>query len=318
MSSKRDIDIRSSALLKPNRSLGRSMLMYRGLLIMLIPAVVWFLVFEYYPMYGVIIAFKKYRILEGIVGSPWVGLDNFERLFRSPTFLNVFRNTLLISFYKLIFGFPAPIILALLLNEIRIQKFKKAVQTISYLPHFISWVVISALIRQLFSPTSGVVNHLLLLIGLEPINFMIEPGFFRPMIVMANIWKDVGWGSILYLAAISSIDPQLYEAATVDGAGRFRQAISITLPSLAPVIVILFILRVGFLMNAGFEEIFNLYNPITYSVGDILDTYAYRVGLVEFDYSYSTTISLFKNVIGLLMLIFTNAIVRRFSDYGVW
>ena len=318
MSSKRDIDIRSSPLLKPNRSLGRSMLMYRGLLIMLIPAVVWFLVFEYYPMYGVIIAFKKYRILEGIVGSPWVGLDNFERLFRSPTFLNVFRNTLLISFYKLIFGFPAPIILALLLNEIRIQKFKKAVQTISYLPHFISWVVISALIRQLFSPTSGVVNHLLILIGLEPINFMIEPGFFRPMIVMANIWKDVGWGSILYLAAISSIDPQLYEAATVDGAGRFRQAISITLPSLAPVIVILFILRVGFLMNAGFEEIFNLYNPITYSVGDILDTYAYRVGLVEFDYSYSTTISLFKNVIGLLMLIFTNAIVRRFSDYGVW
>ena len=318
MSSKRDIDFRSSPLLKPNRSLGRSMFMYRGLLIMLIPAVVWFLVFEYYPMYGVIIAFKKYRILEGIVGSPWVGLDNFERLFRSPTFLNVFRNTLLISFYKLIFGFPAPIILALLLNEIRIQKFKKAVQTISYLPHFISWVVISALIRQLFSPTSGVVNHLLLLIGLEPINFMIEPGFFRPMIVMANIWKDVGWGSILYLAAISSIDPQLYEAATVDGAGRFRQAISITLPSLAPVIVILFILRVGFLMNAGFEEIFNLYNPITYSVGDILDTYAYRVGLVEFDYSYSTTISLFKNVIGLLMLIFTNAIVRRFSDYGVW
>ena len=148
MSSKRDIDFRSSPLLKPNRSLGRSMFMYRGLLIMLIPAVVWFLVFEYYPMYGVIIAFKKYRILEGIVGSPWVGLDNFERLFRSPTFLNVFRNTLLISFYKLIFGFPAPIILALLLNEIRIQKFKKAVQTISYLPHFISWVVISALIRR--------------------------------------------------------------------------------------------------------------------------------------------------------------------------
>ena len=318
MSSKRDVDIRSSALLKPDRSLWRSMLMYRGLLIMLIPAVVWFLVFEYYPMYGVIIAFKKYRILDGILGSPWVGLDNFERLFRSPTFLNVFRNTLLISFYKIIFGFPAPIILALLLNEIRIQQFKKVVQTISYLPHFISWVVISALIRQLFSPTSGVVNHLLILVGLEPINFMIEPGFFRPMIVVANIWKDVGWGSILYLAAISSIDPQLYEAATVDGAGRFRQAISITLPSLAPVIVILFILRVGFLMNAGFEEIFNLYNPITYSVGDILDTYAYRIGLVEFDYSYSTTISLFKNVIGLLMLIFTNAIVRRFSDYGVW
>ena len=153
---------------------------------------------------------------------------------------------------------------------------------------------------------------------MEPVNFMIEPGFFRPMIVAANIWKDVGWGSIIYLAAISSIDTELYEAATVDGAGRFRQAISITLPSLAPVIVILFILRVGFLMNAGFEEIFNLYNPITYEVGDIIDTYVYRIGLVEFDYSYSTAIGLFKNVLGLLMLLFTNAIVNRFSEYGVW
>ena len=300
------------------RGLWRSMLLYRGLLIMLLPAIAWFLIFEYYPMYGVIIAFKKYRILEGILGSPWVGLDNFERLFRSPQFLNVFRNTILISFYKIIFGFPAPIILALLLNEVRGRQFKKVVQTISYLPHFISWVVIAALIRQLLSPTSGVVNYVLIMLGLEPVNFMIEPGFFRPMIVAANIWKDVGWGSIIYLAAISSIDPQLYEAATVDGAGRFRQAISITLPSLAPVIVILFILRVGFLMNAGFEEIFNLYNPITYEVGDIIDTYVYRIGLVEFDYSYSTAIGLFKNVLGLLMLLFTNAIVNRFSDYGIW
>ena len=265
-----------------------------------------------------IIAFKKYRILQGILGSPWVGLDNFERLFRSPQFLNVFRNTLLISFYKIIFGFPAPIILALLLNEVRAGRFQKVVQTISYLPHFISWVVIAALIRQLLSPTSGVVNYLLMVVGLEPVNFMIEPGFFRPMVVAANIWKDVGWGSIIYLAAISSIDVQLYEAATVDGAGRFRQAVSITLPSLAPVIVILFILRIGFMMNAGFEEIFNLYNPITYEVGDIIDTYVYRIGLVEFDYSYSTAIGLFKNVLGLLLLLFTNAIVNRFSEFGIW
>ena len=305
-------------LIKKKRLFWRSVVLYRGLLVLLIPSILWYLIFQYFPMYGVVIAFKDYRILKGLLGSPWVGLENFERLFRTPQFLQVLRNTLLISFYKLLWGFPAPIVLALLLNEIANVRFKRVVQTISYLPHFISWVVIGGLIRALLSPTGGVVNYLLGLLSLGPVNFMIEPGLFRSIIVVANIWKNVGWGSIIYLAAISGIDPQLYEAAVMDGAGRFRQAVSITLPSLVSVIVILFLLRIGYIMNAGFEEIFNLYNPIVYSVGDIIDTYVYRVGLIDFDYSYSTAIGLFKNVLGLSLLILTNAVTKRFSEYGVW
>jgi putative aldouronate transport system permease protein len=305
-------------LIRKKSGFARQVMLYRGLLLLLVPSIVWFLIFQYYPMYGVIIAFKKYRILDGMLGSPWVGLANFQRLFRSPQFLQVLRNTLLISFYKLVFGFPMPIILALLLNEITNLRFKKTIQTISYLPHFISWVVIGGLIRAVLSPTTGVVNFLLGLLNIGPINFMVEPAFFRPMVVAANIWKNVGWGSIIYLASISGIDPQLYEAAVMDGANRWRQAIHITLPSLAPVIVILFLLRIGYIMNAGFEEILNLYNPVVYSVGDIIDTYVYRVGLIDFDYSYSTAIGLFKNVLGLSLLILTNTVTKRFSQYGVW
>ncbi len=305
-------------LIKKKGAFLRSVILYRGLLLLLVPSILWYLLFQYYPMYGVIIAFKNYRILKGIVGSPWVGLENFERLFRTPQFLQVLRNTLLISFYKLLWGFPAPILLALLLNEVANLRFKRVVQTISYVPHFISWVVIGGIVRQLLSPTGGIVNFALGLLGVKPINFMIEPEYFRSIVVVSNIWKNAGWGSIIYLASISSIDPQLYEAAVMDGAGRFRQAVSITLPSLASVTVILFLLRIGAIMNAGFEEIFNLYNPVVYSVADIIDTYVYRVGLIDFDYSYSTAIGLFKNVLGLSLLVTTNTVTKRFSEYGVW
>ena len=291
---------------------------YRGLLILLIPAVAWFLVFEYFPMYGVVVAFKNYRLLDGIVRSPWVGLIHFQKLFNSSQFATIFRNTLLISFYKLIFGFPAPILLALLLNEVRLFTFKRVVQTISYLPHFISWVVLAGVLRNVLSPTHGIANFMLVGLGFEPVNFLITPRLFRGIIVVGNIWKEVGWGSIIYLAAISGIDSQLYEAAVIDGAGRLRQAVSITIPSIIPVIVILLILRIGHMMSAGFEEIFNLYNPVVYRVGDIIDTYVYRVGLEQFDYSYSTAIGLFKNVIGLTLLLGTNAVVRRVSDHGIW
>ncbi len=296
----------------------RSVVFYRGLLFLLIPSVVWFVVFRYYPMYGVIVAFKDYRLLKGILGSPWVGLAYFERLFRSPEFLSVFGNTLLISLYRLVFEFPMPIILALLLNEVVHDRYKRVVQTFSYLPHFISWVVIGGFIRMILSPTSGIVNYLIGLVGIAPVNFMVEPGFFRPLVILSGIWKTVGWGSILYLASITNIDPQLYEASFMDGANRFQQAMHITLPALVPVIVILFLLRIGQMMNAGFDQIFNLYNPLVYSVGDIIDTYAYRVGLVDFDYSYSTAISLFKNVLGLGLLVLTNAVTKRFSEYGIW
>jgi putative aldouronate transport system permease protein len=291
---------------------------HRGLLVMLIPAVVWYLVFKYYTMYGVVIAFKDYKLLQGVLRSPWVGLKYFERLFSSSQFVPVFLNTLIISGYKLLVAFPAPIILAILLNEVRGNKFRKTVQTITYLPHFISWVVIGGLVQTILSPTDGVVNFVLGKLGLGPFKFLQMPSLFRGIVVAAHVWKEVGWGSVVYLAAISGIDQALYEAAEIDGAGRFRRISHITIPSIAPVIVILLILRVGYTMDAGFEEVMNLYNPIVYSVADIIDTYSYRVGLIDFNYSYSTAISLFKNVIGLLLLLLTNALTRRVSDQGLW
>lgn len=291
---------------------------YKGLLIMLIPAVVWYLIFKYYTMYGVVIAFKDYKILGGITGSPWVGFKYFTRLFSSAQFGEIFRNTVVISGYKLLITFPAPILLAILLNEIKHTRFKKTIQSITYLPHFISWVVISGLIANILSPVDGVVNYILGLVGLGPYKFLMMPSAFRSIVVIAAVWKGVGWGSIVYLAAITGVDQSLYEAAEIDGATRFRQMMHITIPSIIPVIVIMFIMRIGNIMEAGFEEIINLYNPTVYSVGDILDTYAYRVGLIDFNYSYSTAISFFQNIVGLILLFITNAFSKRISEHGLW
>ncbi|WP_231506292.1 ABC transporter permease [Paenibacillus sp. UNC451MF] len=285
---------------------------------MLLPSFLWFFIFKYIPMYGVIIAFKDYQPLQGIMDSPWAGFKYFERLFTNSQFFTLLRNTLIISFYKLIFVFPAPILLALLLNEVRNQRFKKTIQTLTYLPHFISWVVIGGLLQTVLSPTNGVVNYILGLAGFEPIKFMMTPELFRGIVVLADIWKEVGWGSIVYLAAISGIDQDMYEAAEMDGAGRFRQAINITLPALVPVIIMMFILRIGNMMDAGFDGIINLYNPTVYRVADIFDTYAYRVGLIDFNFSYSTAISLFKNVVGLLLLIIASKVTKRLSGHGIW
>ncbi|WP_248930081.1 ABC transporter permease [Paenibacillus hamazuiensis] len=291
---------------------------YKGLLLLLLPSFVWFFIFKYVPMYGVIVAFKDYKPMLGIMESDWAGFKYFERLFTNSQFFTLLKNTLIISTYKLIFVFPAPILLALLLNEVRHERFKKAIQTVTYLPHFISWVVIGGLIQTVLSPTNGVVNYVLGLMGVEPIKFMMIPELFRGIVIAADIWKEAGWGSIVYLAAISGIDQDMYEAAEIDGAGRLRQAVSITLPALAPVIVMMFILRIGNMMDAGFDGIVNLYNPTVYGVADIFDTYAYRVGLIDFNFSYSTAISLFKNVVGLLLLIFASKITKRISGYGIW
>lgn len=296
----------------------RNCIKYRGLLLLLLPSFIWFFIFKYYTMYGVIIAFKDYKLLKGVIGSPWVGFKYFERLFTNSQFIPVLRNTLIISGYKLIFAFPAPILLALLLNEVRNKYFKQVIQSITYLPHFISWVVIAGLIQTVLSPTDGVVNFLLAKIGMGPYKFLMMPSIFRGILVLAVIWKEVGWGSVVYLAAITGIDQEMYEAAEIDGAGRVRKMLSITLPSIAPVIIIMFILRIGNIMDAGFDEIFNLYNPIVYSVADILDTYSYRVGLIDFNYSYSTAISLFKNLVGLILVIITNTFTKRLSEHGLW
>jgi putative aldouronate transport system permease protein len=280
--------------------------------------VILYIVFHYMPMYGVIIAFKKYRIADGILGSQWNNFEHFKMLFGSLFFMRIMRNTLLISFYRLIFGFPAPIILALLLNEVGNMPFKRITQSISYLPHFMSWVVLAGIMIEVLSPQRGIVGYIYTLLGREAPNLLINKRLFRPMLILTGIWKDVGWGTVMDLAAFSSIDPGLYESAAIDGATRFQRAIFITIPSIIPVITILFILSLGAILNAGFDQIFNLYTPLVYEVADIIDTYVYRVGLIERKYDFSTAVGLFKNVIGVMLLLGTNAVIKRFSEYGIW
>jgi len=286
--------------------------------ILFLPVVVFFIVFNYVPMYGVIIAFKNFRISDGILGSAWNGLYQFRRVFVSDMFWTAFFNTLKISGLKILFGFPAPIIFALLISELRFKAFKRTIQTISYLPHFMSWVVLSGILVELLSPTRGVVNEILRMLGREPIYFLASQAHFVPVLVISSVWQGVGWGSIVYLAAITSVDQEQYESAYIDGANRWHCAVRITLPSILPVISIMFILNLGGLLNAGFDQVFNLYNTAVYKVADIIDTYVYRVGFTSFvgkmDYSYATAIGLFKNVIGFALVIGANMVVRRFQE----
>lgn len=287
--------------------------------LILLPGIIYFIVFHYIPMYGAIIAFKDFKAALGIFGSKWVGLKNFIDFFNHPSFGLVLTNTLIISFYKIICGFPAPIILALLLNEVRQEAYKRTIQTISYLPHFLSWVVIGGLAAKMLSPSSGAVNMVIKSLGFEPIYFMAEPSYFRTILVLSDIWKEIGWGSIIYLAALSGVDPQLYEAAIVDGASKWKQLWSITIPSIAPTIVIMFILRVGGVMNAGFEQIFMMYSPNVYAVSDIIDTFVYRIGLESVKYSLATAIGLFKSVIGFLLILITNRLSKMIDENnGLW
>jgi putative aldouronate transport system permease protein len=291
---------------------------HRYLVILFLPGLIYYGVFCYAPMYGVQIAFKNFIFRLGIMKSPWVGFENFRLLFSMGSFREVFRNTIIISFLKLVCGFPAPIIFALLLNEMRAMRFKKAIQTISYLPHFVSWVILGGLFIQFLSPSTGPINILLKSLGLKPIYFLADKFWFRPVLVATSIWKGVGWGSIIYLASLAGIDPQLYEAANMDGAGRFRKMVNISLPSLAPVITIMFIFSVGGIVKDDFDQIFNLYNPAVYSVGDVLGTYTYRVGLIDMRYSFSTAVGLFTNVISFVLILAANWIAKRINDYGLW
>ncbi|MDQ1912683.1 ABC transporter permease subunit [Paenibacillus sp. GD4] len=288
------------------------------LFLMLAPVLLYYIIFEYGPLYGVQIAFKDYRIREGILGSPWVGFKHFIYLFTaSPDFLRIMKNTLLLSFYHIVFGFPAPIVLALLFNEIRIEMFKRITQTISYLPHFLSWVVLSGLLITILSPTTGTVNLLLSMVGMEPIYFLGDPQYFRFTLVVSSIWKEVGWGTIIYLAALAGVDPALYEAAVMDGANRWKQTWHITLPGIIPVITIMFIFRIGAVLNAGFDQVLNLYSPNTYSVGDILDTYVYRAGLTQLQYSLTAAVGLFKNVVAFTLVLLTNYMVKKLGQEGI-
>jgi putative aldouronate transport system permease protein len=287
---------------------------------MFLPGLLLILVFEYGPMYGLILAFKEYNLSLGVWGSPWVGLDNFNRLLTDEDALQVLRNTLIISVLKLMAGIPAPIILALIINEARAGLFKRTVQTVSYLPHFLSWVILSAVVYQVLSPSSGVVNILLRELGFRPIYFLASETWFRPILVMSSVWKEVGWGTIIYLAALTSVNSDLHEAAVIDGASRLRRIRDINLPTIVPVIGIVALLSMGSILSAGFDQVFNLYNPQVYSVADIIDTYVYRIGLVGFDYSFSTAVGLFKGVVGFTLVMVFNAYARKLSDgrYGLW
>lgn len=290
----------------------------RYLFLLLFPVLIWYAIFHYGPMYGIQLAFKDFNMREGIWGSTWVGFKHFEFLFyNSPDFLRVLRNTVVISFYHIVFGFPAPIILALLFNEIRIAKFSKAAQTISFLPHFFSWVVLSGILVMVLSPSVGVLNYIIQFFGFEPIYFLGTETWFRFSLIVSGIWKEVGWGMIIYLAALAGIDPQLYEAAVMDGANRWKQTLHITLPSILPVISILFILRIGGVLDAGFDQVLNLYNANVYAVGDILDTYVYRMGLQRGQFSMTTAVGLFKNIIAFALVMSTNYIMKKMGQEGI-
>ena len=288
-------------------------------MLFLLPAIVYVLIRFYIPMYGVTIAFKQYSFSKGIFGSPWIGFTNFGRLFSSASsFWRVLRNTLIISCLKLTFVFGGGIVFALLLNELRNRHFKKTIQTISYMPHFLSWVIIGGILREVLSPSRGIVNQVLLFFGGQPIYFFTQDSWFLFILIGSDIWQSIGWGSIVYLAAISSIDPGLYESAFLDGAGRFRMMISITIPLIMNVVVIMFLLAVGNILNAGFDQIFNLYNPMVYDISDIIDTFTYRIGLEQGNFGLSTAVSLFKNVIGLILVIGANKLANKFGHTGLW
>lgn len=294
---------------------------YKLYYMLILPGILYYLIFHYIPMFGIIIAFKDvspFEGIQGIINGEWVGLKHFTRFFNSIYFGNIIRNTLTISLYKLVFGFPAPIILALLLNEVKNKHFKKTVQTISYLPHFISMVVVAGLLTNVLSTQNGVVNEVVKIFGKEPIFFLGDSRYFRSVLVTSGIWQGVGWGSIIYLAAITGIDVELYEACIMDGGNRWKQTWHITLPGIRNIIVLMLILAIGGLLNAGFEQILLLYSPAVYDVSDIIDTYVYREGLINANYSFSTAIGLLKSVIAMILIMGSNYIAKKFELEGIW
>ncbi|WP_240415452.1 ABC transporter permease [Paenibacillus periandrae] len=289
----------------------------KALYLLVTPVVLFYILFAYTPMYGAIIAFKDYTPIKGIVGSRWVGLEHFKEFFGSLYFFRIMKNTLLLSFYNLLFGFPAPIILAVLLNELKSSIFRRVTQTITYMPHFITLVVVCGILRD-FTLTDGLINDMIAYFGGERIAFLQKADFFRTLYVSTEIWQGIGWGTIIYLAAITGIDPQQYEAAKIDGANKWRQIWHITLPGIRPTIIILLILAIGNMMNVGFEKIILLYNPATYETADVISSYVYRKGILEFDYSFSTAVGLFNSVINFIVLLAANYLSKKASGSSLW
>jgi len=285
-------------------------------MLFLIPFV-YFVVFKYAPMYGVLLAFKDYRIVKGVLGSPWVGLKYFREFLSNPYSYKLIRNTVVLRVYQLLFGLPAPVVLALLLNELRSEKFKRFVQTASYLPHFISLVVVCGMIVT-FVATDGVVNEIVRFFGGKPFPWLMAPEWFRTIEIVSRIWQGTGWTSIIYLAALSAIGPQLYEAAVIDGANRWQRLIHITVPGIAPTIIIMLLLRMGTLLTVDYQKILLLYTGATYETADVLGTYIYRRGLLGADFSYATAIGVFQSVVGLVFIVGSNWIAKRVSETSLW
>ncbi|ACT00464.1 ABC transporter permease [Paenibacillus sp. JDR-2] len=288
------------------------------LYVMVLPGLLYFLIFKYAPMFGLIIAFQDFKPFKGIKGSEWVGFEHFHRLFTEPDFLNILTNTLVLFGFNILFYFPIPIILALMLNELRLNAFKRLFQTLIYLPHFMSWVIIVSISYVMLTMDGGIVNAVLDSLGFEKINFLLSPEWFRPTYIIQVIWREAGWGTIIYLAAMAAIDPQLYEAARIDGAGRLHQIWHITLPAIRSVIIVLLILKIGDVLELGFEHVYLLLNSMNRDVAEIIDTYVYTAGLKQGKFSYSTAIGLFKSVVGLIMVVAANKLSKKFGSEGIY
>lgn len=297
---------------------GRYMWRYRILYLLSVPGILYFFLFKYVPLFGSVIAFQNYNIFKGITGSDWVGLEHFQKMFSHYDFLRILNNTLLLGLYDLVIAFPVPILLAILLNEVRMIVFKRLLQTIVYMPHFLSWVVISGIFMGIFSMDAGVVNKALGFLGMQPIYFLGEDSYIRSILIGSGIWRDSGYGTIIFLAAIAGINPDLYEAAEVDGAGRLKQIWSITLPSLLPTIMILLLLHIGKFLDLGFERVFVFLNPLNLESGEILDTYIYKAGLLSQQYSYTTAIGLFKSVVGLMLILLGNFFSKKTTGESLY
>lgn len=287
------------------------------LYLMMIPGLLFFLIYRYVPMYGVVMAFQNFRLARGFLNSPWIGFANFEKFFSSAFFPMVMQNTLIISLANLIFGFPFPIILALMLNEMRCRAYKRTIQTVIYLPHFVSWVIVGSIVNVFLLPGSGLIPMLLKPMGITA-NWLIEPSAFRSVLVISDIWKNAGWGTIVYMAALSGISPELYEAAVIDGANKRQKILSITLPCIYPTILTLFILRIGGIMSAGFEQVLVMQNDMVYSVSEIIDTYVYNRGFLKSDYGFGAAVGLFKSVIGMALVVFFNWLSRKTGEGRIW
>ncbi|MDQ0115537.1 putative aldouronate transport system permease protein [Paenibacillus harenae] len=290
----------------------------RWLYMMVLPGLLYFLVFKYWPMYGIFIAFQDFQPFLGFWDSPFVGFKHFERLFGDSNFMLLFRNTLILATYNILFFFPLPIIIALMLGELRQEFMKRIVQTLVYIPHFMSWVVVVGIAYMFLTTEGGIMNELLVRFGGEKINFLVSNEWFRTIITAEVMWKETGWGTIIFLAALSGIDPQLYEAARMDGANRLRQLWHITLPAIRSTIIILLILRLGHFLDTGFEQIFLMLNAMNREVGEVFDTYVYSVGISQGQYSFSTAVGVFKSIVGLILVVAANRLAKRFGEEGIY